>query len=709
MVIIVWVTVLGGLLLARQAFGGAYADNYTVPGSESSQGQQVLNRTFPQQGGYAGLIVFHARTGTVAGHRAAVDAATSRVARLPHVTRAVGPFTGPRSPAISRDGTIAYSTVSFNVVPASLGTSYLDLLNRAVAPARAAGLQVEYGGGTGMIGQAPQDVASEVIGVTCALVVLIALFGSLVAAVMPLVSAIFGVAAGLSVVGLLAAGITFPTPAPTVATLLGLGVAIDYGLFLVARHRDQLDAGHDVTSSAAQSEATSGAAVVVAGGTVVVSILGLYVSGVPFIGSMGLAAAIVVAVTVVTALTLVPALLGAVRGLVRALRPLRRAPRDHERRVFSRWGRHVTGQPWPWAAVGVTALVVLSIPLFSLRLGQIDQGANPVTDSSRRAYDLMAQGFGPGANGPLGVVVVLPSGSAASERALLGSLRASLAATPGVAAVTPATVNPARTTAVLTVVPATSPQSAATSSLVNRLRADVLPRTPVTTYVTGFTAANVDLTEKTGARMPWFVLTVVAISFVLLAIAFRAVIVAAKAAVLNLLSVGASYGVIVAVFQWGWGSGLIGIGQKLPIPAFVPMLVFAIVFGLSMDYEVFLLSRVRETWAATREPRAAIVAGLGGTARVITTAAAIMVAVFASFVLDSDPTVKMLAVGMAVAVIIDASIVRMLLVPSLMALLGSSAWWIPRWLDRILPRVHLEESDIPVTAGAQDSGRTRMP
>jgi putative drug exporter of the RND superfamily len=709
-VIVLWLAVLIGLLAARHAWGGEYVNNYTVPGSGSAAGLNELNSTFSQQGGYGGQIVYHAAKGTVTADQDAVNQATSNVAKLPDVIKAVSPFSQAGAAAVSKDGTIAYTSVSWSVNPYSLDSDYLDQLNAAVEPATKAGLQVAYGAGAGEIGQKTDDTKSEVIGLACALVLLLLMFGSLIAAVIPLLSAIFSVGAGLSLLGLLATAVTFPTTAPTIATLLGLGVAVDYGLFLMARHREQMDTGMDVVTSARQAEGTSGAAIVVAGSTVVVSILGLYVSGLGFVGSLGLAAAIVVAGTMLAALTLIPAFMGLVRGNVRSLADRIRARKagvtvreqaartaaatheHHEHGAFARWGRMVSGQPWPWAFVSVGVLVVLAIPLFSITLGQPDNGTNPTSDSNRVAYDLITQGFGVGANGPLTVVVKLPKQSSSANSSLLSSMQADIAKTPDVASVTPAAVNSAGTTAVFNVIPDTRPQATATTTLVTTLRDDVLPKSHATSYVTGTTAGAVDFTNRITSRLTWLILAVIAVAFILLTTAFRSVVIAIKAAILNILSIGAAYGVIVAIFQWGWGASLIGLHTTLPIPAYVPMLVFCIVFGLSMDYEVFLLSRVHEAWIATRDPHRAVAIGIGATARVITTAAAIMVVVFTSFVANSDPTVKMLAIGMAFAVLIDASIVRMILVPAIMSLLGRFAWWMPRWLEPVVPQLHLEGS-----------------
>jgi len=719
-VIIAWVIILGGLAVAKQQYGGTYVNNYNVPGTASDNGLNRLNATFPSQGGYSGQIVFHARKGTVKADATAVNQSTANVAKLPSVIKAVSPFSSSSSGAVSKDGTIAYSSVSWSVNPDSLSSGYLTRLDKAVAPATRAGLQVEYGAGAGEIGQHTSDTTSEAIGLGCALVLLLFMFGSLITALMPLVSALFSVGAGLSLLGLLASVLTFPTTAPTIATLLGLGVAIDYGLFLVARHRDQLDAGTEVTASIRQATRTSGAAVVVAGSTVVVSILGLYISDVAFVGALGLAAAITVAISMLAALTLIPAFMGVVRQNVRAVSARWRAHQagesaleqarntaavtaaQHEQSPFARWGRKVSAHPWPWAVLSVVVLLILAIPFFSITLGQPDNGTNPTTDSNRRAYDLMSQGFGVGSNGPLAVVVVLPKQSSSADTTLLTSMQKSVAATKGVASVGPAAVNKAATTAVFSVIPTTRPQATATTDLVNRLRDDVLSKQKVTTYVTGTTAGGVDFTNRITSRLLWLILAVVAIAYVLLTMAFRSIVIATKAAILNLLSIGAAYGVIVAVFQWGWLKSVIGLQSTLPIPAYVPMLVFAIVFGLSMDYEVFLLSRIHEAWVATRDEHRAVAIGIGGTARVITTAAAIMVAVFTSFVLNTNPTVKMLALGMAFAVLIDASLVRMILVPSVMTLLGKSAWYMPRWMEPIVPHLHLEEGDVT----APDAGES---
>jgi RND superfamily putative drug exporter len=452
---------------------------------------------------------------------------------------------------------------------------------------------------------------------------------------------------------------------------------------------------------------------------VIIAILGLFVAGVPFISALGVSAAVVVAVTMLSALTLVPALMGLARGTVRSFVDRRRERRErharaaahkppaaavhndhaHENSGFARWGRRVSGRPWPWAIGAVILLVVITIPLFFIRFGQLDAGTDPTSDTDRRAYDLITEGFGAGANGPITVIVNKPAGQSSSDfQTLLGNTQQTLQKTPDVASVWPPSVNQGGTAAIMNVIPKSNPQAEATTSLVNNLRDDVLPAVSAPTYLTGTTVGNVDFTERSVQRLPWLIAAVVLLSLLLLTAAFRSLAIGIKAAVMNLLSVGAAYGVVVAVFQWGWGSSLIGMDEKVPIPAFVPMLMFAIVFGLSMDYEVFLLSRVHEAYVRSHDSHRSVAIGIGGTARVITTAAAVMVVVFASFVADSDPIIKMLAIGMAVSVLIDASVVRMVLVPAIMSLLGDHAWWVPRWLDKILPHIDVEGSGAPLPA-----------
>ncbi len=689
LVVAVWIVVLLAALWGRHQYGGDLSNDFSVSGSESQRGISLLDSKFPSQGGYAGTIVFHAASGKVSADSGAVSKSMSNVADLDHVITASDPLKTKGSTAVSKDGSTVNAPVSFSVSPTTLDQAYLDDLDDAVAPARSAGLEVEYGGGAGQIANKVDDRNSEILGVALAFILLLIMFRSVVAAALPLAAAAFGVATGISVIGIIAASVTLPTMAPTVATLLGLGVAIDYALFLVARHREQLDASMDLRESVASATATSGSAIVVAGGTVMLALLGLYIAGVSFVGALGLSATVVVGIAIVSSLTFVPALLRLAGNRIQSRRERRsqqgEADASHENTIFARWGKYVSVRPLRWAILATLALLILAAPLFSMRLGQLDAGTDPTTDSSRRAYDLIDEKFGAGVNGPLVVVTDVPQESKQKQQAMLSGLQKNLQQTHDVASVSPPAVNDSGTVATFRVIADASPQSASTQTLVSTIRTDVLDKQSETGYVVGTTASNVDFTDKVSQRMPWLIAAVVLIGFALLTAAFRSVVIGIKAAILNLLSIGAAYGVIVAIFQWGWGSSLIGIDETVPIPAYVPMFVFAIVFGLSMDYEVFLLSRVHDEWLRTGDAATSVAIGLGATGRVITTAAAVMVAVFTSFVFADDPAVKMLAVGMAVAVLIDASIVRMLLVPAIMSMLGARAWWAPPPIRRPVP------------------------
>jgi RND superfamily putative drug exporter len=498
--------------------------------------------------------------------------------------------------------------------------------------------------------------------------------------------------------------------------MIGLGVGIDYSLFIVTRFRKARARGATVPDAAAEASGTAGAAVLFAGTSVVIAISGLLISGIWAIGMLGIAAAVVVAVSVVSALTLLPALLGLLGRWVDRLRipglgRARRRAHAHERPGLSiRWARGVTRRPVAAAVAGTAILLVLAAPVLGMRLGQSDQGSQPPSTSQRKAYDLLAEGFGPGFNGPLVLVGTVPD-EAARQR--VDVLRSTVADTPGVVAVAEPVFNPAGDVVVLTAMPATGPQAAETADVVRRLRDAVVPAATdgsgLDVLVGGNTAAFVDLDRQMSARLPVLIGAVVALAFVLLMMAFRSILVPLKAALMNLLSVSAAYGVIVAIFQWGWGKDLVGLTETIPIVSWVPMFLFAVLFGLSMDYEVFLLSRIREEYAGGGDPRGSVARGLASTARVITAAALIMIAVFASFVAAPEPVTKMVGLGLAVAVLVDATVVRMLLVPSLMVLMGRANWWLPRWLDRILPAVQLEGSGVVGTSGPSSPPAAHSP
>ena len=691
-VLLMWLILLVGVTVGHRTLGGVYSDDFTLPHNSAQQGADLLKAHRPSEGGQgAGQIVF---TGPLADERNAVEQATANVRGLHDVLSASDPLAAG---SVSKDGRTAYATVHFSANPESLGKGYAREVDQAVAPARAAGVTVDYGGQLGRLDKPKaKDTRSEAIGVVVALVILLVGFGSVYAAGLPVLSALVGAFAGLGMLGMAAAATTFATVSPTLAVMMGLGVGIDYALFLATRHRQLVIDGADPVEAAARSLASSGRAVLVAALTVVIALLGLYASGVAFIGKLGLAAGITVTVAAIGALTVVPALLGlAGRNIdrLRIRRPVAEASRG--RGGWDLYARRVGAHPWRYLVGGVSVLAVLAIPLFSMRLGHIDEGADPTSYTSRRAYDEITAGFGPGANGPLTVVVKL--GQHTGAQTLSGSLRSALAAVPGVASVTQVQATSDGALLHATVQPAGEPQAPATDRLMHTLQDRTLPTalsgTDSTGYVTGAVAARLQFRDEVSGRLPIIIATVIAAAVVLLTLTFRSPVLALKAGISNLLSIGAAYGVTVAVFQWGWGSSLLGVHEKVPIESYVPMLMFAIVFGLSMDYEVFLLSRVRESWLRTGDNHASVAHGLASTARVISAAALIMAGVFFSFLLSQNVIIKMVAIGFGISVLIDATIIRLVVVPATMFLLGPYNWWTPRRLDKVLPSRGRNEPD----------------
>lgn len=708
-VVALWVAVGLGAVGLNAIVGSSTVDNFEVPGVESQAAVDLLKERFPERAGATAMVVFHTEAVRVddPATAPAIDDTIDRVRVLEHVLTVTDPIANPLS--ISADGRTAFAAVQYDATTAELGSPALEELRGTAAPAEEAGVQVEFGGELPTVLKERDTGPAEMIGVAAALIILLITFRSIVAAVMSPLVAGLGLLTGLSLVGLLGALIDVPSVAPRLGMMIGLGVGIDYALFILSRHRDNLDAGMDPVESIGVTNSTAGQAVVVAGGTVVVAILGLQLAGIPFVAALGYSASIVVAIAVMVAVTLLPALLAIVgpRVVSRSHRDPEARRRRHvaeqqdqvaqHRSGWLRWAYWVSHHPWRSGLAATLVLVVLAIPMFSMQLGQADAGSDPTTTTHRRAYDLLADGFGAGFNGPLLIVVDLGDqtrDSATTNTAVVDRLADSLPQNPTVAMASPPAVNEAGDTALITVIPTTKPQDTATADLVHELREDILPAatsgSDVHAMVGGPTAQFIDQSDKIATRLPWFIGAVVTLSFILLMIVFRSVLVPLKAALLNLLSIGAAYGVVVAVFQWGWGADLIGLEETVPIASFVPMMMFAILFGLSMDYEVFILSRIREEYHSGHSNIDSVVVGLGATAKVITAAALIMISVFLGFVNSGDPVVKMMGIGLATAVAVDATIVRMVLVPSTMALVGDANWWLPKWLDRILPRLELE-------------------
>ncbi|MFI7498255.1 MMPL family transporter [Streptomyces sp. NPDC049687] len=717
-VIVAWLVALVALQVIDRSVGGTYEDNFQLSDVQSEKGLEVLKEHDPQAGGYSSQIVLHDDKQALSALGSQMSTTVGDLQKLPHVLAAQNPLsqTPGKVGPVSDDGRTGYITIRFDVQPSTLGDDYLTGVDKAVQPLREAGAEVEYGGSLGELARpTADDRVSELIGFAVAVVVLLVGFGSVIAAGLPLVTALISVVGGLACLGLLAAAFTFATVSPTLATMIGLGVGIDYALFLITRHRQNLMNGADPAEAAGHATATSGRAVLVSGTTVIIALAGLYASGVSFIGKLGLAAAITVVSAVVGALTLVPALLGLIgRHIDRyhVREPVAETdaePGATPHGTWHRYARRVERRPWEYLGAGVAVIAILAIPVFSIQLGHIGDGADPTSFTDRRAYDLMTDAFGPGSNGPLTVVIDQTDVPSDKRSDLTSQAQKTLNAVPDAATVTPLTATEDGDVLIATVYSTQAPQDATTTDLTNRLKDDTLPDAvsgyDAKGYVTGTTAAQVDFRDIVASRLPLIIGVVVALAFLIILAVFRGLLVAVKAAVLNVLSITASYGVVVAVFQWGWGGPALGVNGDVPIESYVPMMMFAIIFGLSMDYEIFLLSRVHEAWKRTGDAKDSVAHALEITARVITCAALIMVSVFAAFLISDSIVVKMLGLGLAVSVLIDATVVRLLMVPAVMTLLGAHAWWTPRWLDRILPHIDAE-GDAENLSGEPD-GRAR--
>ncbi len=687
----IWLLVAVAVIALQGSAGGKFDNSERVPGVESQHAADVLNERFPTRGGQSARIVFHTDEGRLddATHATIVDRARAQLAAGHGVAGVTDPF-APQAAAVSADRKTAYVDLTYAVD--KLTAMHLDDAKAVAQQARPEGVQVELTGQLAQLAQKPP--ASELIGVGIAIIVLLIAFGSVVAMGLPIVTALMGIFIGASAVGVLSAVTSVPEFSLILCSMIGLGVGIDYALFIVTRHRQHLHEGMSVEDSAGTAIATAGQAVLFAGTTVVIAILGLFVAGLPAISATGVSVALVVTISMAAAITLLPGLLGLAGTRIDKLSIHRKShvSKPAHETLSGRWAHHVGSHSVRYAIVSLGLLCVIAVPALSLRIGTADDGNAAKHTTQRIAYDQLAEGFGPGFNGPIQVVVEVP---APADRSAVDRVHDALHADPGIRAVTAPVFNARGDTAVLTANPTTSPQDARTDTLVHHLRADVLPATTDGTdarvSLTGRALAT-DLTDRIAGRLPIFIAAIVAMSFLLLMIVFRSVLVPLKAALVNLLSIAAAYGVLVAVFQWGWGNELIGLHSTIPINPFLPLIMFAILFGLSMDYEVFLLTRVREEYMATGDNHTAVVRGLSSTARVITSAALIMISVFGAFVLTDDPNGKLFGFGLAVAVLIDATLIRMVLVPATMTLMGRANWWLPGWLDRILPHLDLEGS-----------------
>ncbi|MGI5437925.1 MMPL family transporter [Streptomyces shenzhenensis] len=696
--VLLWLLAFGGVTAAAAVTGSAYSTSYEVPGTEAGRAGELLSTGFPGLGGDSDTVVW--RTGSGGVRAADVEQTMSRtldeIADLPGVSSVTSPYDGQGTGQISRDGRTAYAVVTFDQSVEHIDRSAAQAVVRTAKSAETDGLRVELGGSAIGLTAASSGHLAEAIGVVVAAVVLFLAFGSLAASLLPIATALVGVGTAYAGIALLGHAMTVAAFAPMLGLLIGLGVGIDYALFIVTRHRRGLKRGLTVTEAVTEAVATTGRAVVFAGATVCIALLGMLILRLSFLNGVAVAAALTVVLTVAASVTLLPALLSLIgeRALSRRERqrlaehgPQPELPTG----LAARWSAFVERHPRLLGSVALAVVALLALPTFTLHLGTSDQGNDPRSSTTRQAYDLIADGFGPGVNGPLTLVSRVDG---ADARLALDNLDATLRATPGVASVAPARFNTGGDTAYLTVVPGSAPQSRQTSDLVDRLRHEILPRaeqgTSLDVHVGGVTASYDDFARVIVGKLPLFVGVVIGFGCVLLLLAFRSIGIPLKAAAMNLAAVAGAFGIVVVIFQWGWGSEPLGLGRAGPIEPFLPVIMVSVLFGLSMDYQVFLVSRMYEEWLATGDNRRAVRVGLAETSRVINSAAVIMISVFLAFVLGGDRVIAMFGIALAVAVALDAFVLRTLLVPALMHLMGGANWWLPGWLDRRLPRISIE-------------------
>ena len=700
-VLVAWLALLVILGVLSRTVGATYSSSSTVPGTGSTTALNLLERAFPGHAGDQDTIVWRVGPEGVRAPqvRTRITAMLDKVAAAPSVAAVISPYSARGAAQVSRDGTIAYATVVFDAQAASLPAPDVSRVIHLAEAARAPGLQVDLGGQAVENALRQSIGISAVVGLVAAAVVLFIAFGSLLAMLLPLAVAIAALATGLLTVGLVSHAVSIPSIGPTLATLIGLGVGVDYALFVVTRHRSNIKAGMSPEEAAVAALNSAGRAVLFAGTTVCIALLGMLVLNISFVSGLGIAAAITVLFTMFASVTLLPALLGFLGMRVLSRRERRRLAaagpvHDGASGWWSRLAAFVQRHPLRLATAATAAMVVLAIPVMSLRLGSSDAGNDPASSTTRQAYDLLAEGFGPGFNGPLQLVATTGS---PTDAAALAKLASTLKTEPGIAAVSAPISGQGAT--LISVIPTTSPEAAATSGLIDRLRDSIIPAaergTTLHVYVGGVTAVFADFATVIGGKLPLFIGVIIGLGFLLLMLAFRSLLVPAVAAMMNLLAAGAAFGVMVAVFQYGWGLHVLNLGQAGPIESFLPVLMLAVLFGLSMDYEVFLVSRIREEWVATRDNRRAVSTGQATTGRVIIAAATIMICVFSAFILSGQQLIGEFGIGLAVAVLLDAFILRTLLVPALMHLSGRANWWLPGWLDRILPHLSIEPAAEP--------------